>query len=195
MSLSRVVFAAPARQALRVSGWNCPREGRNCKRQPGEAARSVLARARTGVGRNWRHVRRTFAFCRGKGSHSRSCVTGNQGVPESLKLISKSLCDARKFYAPKATAIWSQVFYQYANRLAHHYFLTEVNDVKSVLVFLYFLNANDMPDPASESEWDGAVRLIHAAAGATEGPHALWRVRCVFGCETAAIVAHDSARR
>src|SRR5262249_35112803 len=59
---------------------------------------------------------------------------------ESLKLISKSLCDARKFYAPKATAIWSSVFYQYANRLAHHYFLTKLNGLSSSLVFLYFVN-------------------------------------------------------
>jgi len=42
----------------------------------------------------------------------------------SLKLINKSLTEARKFYAPRATANWSNLFYQYANRLAHHYFLT-----------------------------------------------------------------------
>jgi hypothetical protein len=84
---------------------------------------------------------------------------------ESLKLISKSLCEARRFYAPKATAIWNNVFYQYANRLAHHYFLTEVNGLTSSLVFLYFVNARDMQGPVSEEEWHGAIRLVHAVLG------------------------------
>jgi len=83
----------------------------------------------------------------------------------SLKLINKSLTQARKFYAPRATANWSKLFYQYANRLAHHYFLRRVNGVPSLLVFLYFVNADDMLGPMSEEEWHGAVRLIHAVLG------------------------------
>ena len=61
--------------------------------------------------------------------------------------------------------MWSNVFYQYANRLAHHYFLTEANGLPSALVFLYFVNAYDMLGPMSEEEWHGAVRLIHAVLG------------------------------
>lgn len=85
--------------------------------------------------------------------------------PTSVDLIGKSLGEARSFYAPRATASWSNLFYQYANRLAHHYFLKQVNSVPSVLVFLYFLNADDMLGPMSEEEWRGAVRLIHAVLG------------------------------
>jgi len=88
--------------------------------------------------------------------------------PASVDLIGKSLGEARHFYAPKATATWSNLFYQYANRLAHHYFLTQVNSVPSVLVFLYFVNADDMLGPMSEEEWRGAVRLIHAVLGLTK---------------------------
>jgi hypothetical protein len=85
----------------------------------------------------------------------------------SLDLIGQSLDEANHFYAPRATASWSKskLFYQYANRLAHHYFLRRVNDVPSVLVFLYFVNADDMLGPMSEEEWHGAVRLIHAVLG------------------------------
>jgi hypothetical protein len=83
----------------------------------------------------------------------------------SRVLIDKSLGDARDFYAPRATAIWSNVFYQYANRLAYHYFLKKINGVPSALVFLYFVNADDMLGPKSEEEWHGAVRLIHAVLG------------------------------
>ncbi len=83
----------------------------------------------------------------------------------SRALIDKSLGEARHFYAPKETATWSNLFYQYANRLAHHYFLTQVNSMPSILVFLYFVNADDMLGPMSKEEWRGAVRLIHAVLG------------------------------
>ncbi len=83
----------------------------------------------------------------------------------SIELIAKSLGEARRYYAPRATATWSSLFYQYANRLAHHYFLTQLNSVPSVLVFLYFVNADDMLGPMTEEEWRGAVRLIHAVLG------------------------------
>lgn len=83
----------------------------------------------------------------------------------SRKLIERSLTEARRFYAPRATCVWSSIFYQYANRLAHHYFLREVNGVPGVLAFLYFVNADDMLGPMSEEEWRGAARLIHAVLG------------------------------
>ena len=83
----------------------------------------------------------------------------------SLPLINRSLKEARRSYAPKATADWSGLFYQYANRLTHHYFLNRVNRVPTVLVFLYFVNDTTMKGPESEAEWRGAVRLLHAALG------------------------------
>jgi hypothetical protein len=83
----------------------------------------------------------------------------------SLQLITGSLSEARRWYASKATAAWDGLFYQYANRLAHHYFLRKVNGVAAVLVFLYFLNDRDMDGPTTEAEWRGASRLIRAALG------------------------------
>ena len=88
--------------------------------------------------------------------------------PESRELIEQSLAEARRFYAPKATAHWGDIFYQYANRLAHHYFLNQVNGVPSRLVFLYFVNADDMLGPTTEAEWHGAIRLIHTVLGLPE---------------------------
>jgi len=84
---------------------------------------------------------------------------------ESQKLIKLSLDAARQFYAPRARADWSNLFYQYANRLAYQYFLREINNIRSTLVFLYFLNADDMLGPSSEEEWQGASHLIHAVLG------------------------------
>jgi hypothetical protein len=88
-----------------------------------------------------------------------------RATPTSKALIEQSLARARRFYAPKAKAVWSGLFYQYANRLAHHYFVTRINGVPSILAFLYFVNADDMLGPMSEEEWHGAVRLIHAVLG------------------------------
>ena len=96
----------------------------------------------------------------------------------SRALIDQSLIEARRFYAPRATAVWSNLFYQYANRLAYQYFLRRLNDVRSTLIFLYFLNADDMLGPMSEEEWHGAVRLIHAVLGVPKDlkPHGVFDV-------------------
>lgn len=83
----------------------------------------------------------------------------------SLEKIERALKEARRFYAPKATALWSGIFYQYANRLAHQYFLRQVNTVDSRLVFLDFINATDVGGPSTVCEWEGATRLIHAVLG------------------------------
>jgi hypothetical protein len=83
----------------------------------------------------------------------------------SLAQIQAALQEARRFYAPDSAADWHGVFYQYANRLAHHYFLTQVNRLDSRLVFLYFLNAEDVRGPSSITEWEAVTKLIHAALG------------------------------
>lgn len=85
--------------------------------------------------------------------------------PKSLSRIKSGLEAARKYYAPKSTSSWTDIFYQYANRLAFHYFLQHLNGIPSILVFLYFLNARDMNGPSSTLEWEGAIRLLHAVLG------------------------------
>ncbi len=110
-------------------------------------------------------------------AHIPEAVTpGTKAVSSvSQTMIKQSLDEARDFYAPKSTAEWNNLFYQYANRLAHQYFLRKLNSVPSILVFLYFLNADDMLGPMSEEEWQGAVRLIHAVLGLPKGPRDLAR--------------------
>lgn len=60
---------------------------------------------------------------------------------------------------------WSLRFYQYANRLAHAYLLQQLNDVPTILVFLYFVGDKDMNGPASRAEWEGAIQVLHEALG------------------------------
>lgn len=104
-------------------------------------------------------------FVEAKAHIPEAASPATKASPESKRLIDQSLANARSFYAPKATAAWSSVFYQYANRLAYQYFLKERNQLQSTLVFLYFLNDNQMHGPTSKEEWKGAVSLIHAVLG------------------------------
>lgn len=89
----------------------------------------------------------------------------SKASPASMALIQASLKEARAHYAPRATADWSQSFYQYANRLAFQYFLATVNGLPSRMVFLDFYNATDVDGPDNADEWRGATRLIHALLG------------------------------
>jgi hypothetical protein len=72
---------------------------------------------------------------------------------------------AKRYFAPRSKSDWTGLFYQYANRLAYQFYLRKLNEIQSSLVFLYFTNAVDMGGPATEEEWHGASRLIHAIMG------------------------------
>ncbi len=89
----------------------------------------------------------------------------SKATPASRKLIDASLAAARHHLAPRSKAIWGELFYQYANRLAFQFFLRRNNRIDSHLVFLDFTNATDVNGPASEEEWHGAIRRIHAVLG------------------------------
>ncbi len=87
---------------------------------------------------------------------------GSTAVAEqSIRLISSSLEKVRRRIAPRSSASWTDTFYQYTNRLAHQYFFRELNDIDSVLVFLNFLNAEEMNGPRTMEEWHGAIKLMH----------------------------------
>lgn len=90
---------------------------------------------------------------------------GTKASPASRELIEQSLHRARRFYARRSKAEWTSTFYQYANRLAFQYFLRELNGVDSRLVFLAFLNAEEVGGPSTAEEWYGATRLLHTVLG------------------------------
>jgi len=89
----------------------------------------------------------------------------SQASPASLERIKAALSEARSFYAQGASADWHLVYYQYANRLAHHYLLKHVNGKDSRLVFLYFLNDVEMKGPSSIREWEEVTARVHDALG------------------------------
>jgi len=88
--------------------------------------------------------------------------------PASLAAIRKSLELTALHLGVSGRSDWSGTFYQYANRLAHLYFLHEVNKIKSWLVFLYFVGDETIagrPGPTSEREWRAALEVLHGALG------------------------------
>jgi hypothetical protein len=92
----------------------------------------------------------------------------SQAGEVSRRKIRAALEEARKFYAPRSNKIWFEHFYQYCNRLALQYFLSEVNKIPSKLIFLDFYNVREMNGPTSREEWTGASKLIHAFLGLPE---------------------------
>jgi hypothetical protein len=89
----------------------------------------------------------------------------SQASPESLRRIRAACDEAKSFYGAPPSVSWVGPYYQYANRLAHLYFLREVNQLNAHLVFLYFLNDPDTQGPASAQLWRPAIDEAHATLG------------------------------
>ena len=86
---------------------------------------------------------------------------------KSLQKIRKALDETKDFLRVSSKADWSKCFYQYANRLAHLYFLRECNKVDATLVFVYFVGDTSVPgrDPVSREGWQTAIELAHHHLG------------------------------
>ncbi|MFZ5453768.1 MAG: hypothetical protein ACOZF2_18085 [Thermodesulfobacteriota bacterium] len=78
---------------------------------------------------------------------------------KSLKIISDSLAETQRWLNCREPHIdWKYGFYQYANRLAHLYFLREKAQKEAYLVFLYFVE-DSTHIPTSEETWKSALKL------------------------------------
>ena len=78
-----------------------------------------------------------------------------------LRKIGEALDETREFLRVSADTDWSKCFYQYANRLAHLYFLRELNKVDAVLVFVYFVGDTTVSgtSPVTREGWESAIGL------------------------------------
>jgi hypothetical protein len=99
-------------------------------------------------------------------AHTPEIVSSPSGATEpALSLIRQSLAATKAFVGSDAPCDWAATFYQYTNRLAHLYFLRELNALPAFLVFIYFTHAPDVAEAPSEAEWRGALRLLHSYLG------------------------------
>ena len=91
----------------------------------------------------------------------------------ALLKIHESLARVKSFVNSKSQADWSASFYQYANRLAHLYWLREVNGHDAYLVNLFFVNDKEMNGPESVAEWQAAIRLQEVLLGVRQTNYSL----------------------
>ena len=102
----------------------------------------------------------------------------------SLLKIGRAFDDTKTFLRIRRATDWSNCFYQYANRLAHLYFLRELNKVNATLVFIYFIDdTTRVPDaePVSRDGWQAAISLaLHHLGIRTSFPWVRDNVADVF---------------
>ena len=94
-------------------------------------------------------------------AHIAEMVTApSQARGESARQkIQERLATVKNFVNSKSPADWSTSFYQYANRLAHLYWMRELNGHDAYLVNLFFVNDREMNGPQSVAEWQTAIQL------------------------------------
>ena len=98
-------------------------------------------------------------------SHTKELVsTLGASSHRSISLISLSLNKTKKFVGSSSdkSVDWTVGVYQYANRLAHLYFLNKLNGFDAYLILLYFLKdkereAGDTHVPRTELEWESVI--------------------------------------
>lgn len=86
----------------------------------------------------------------------------------SKTLIDKSFREVKSFLKIRSSTDWSQIFYQYANRLAHLYLLREANRIPAYLVFIYFMGDKEVEGPATKEEWVSAIQVVEGVLGLHE---------------------------
>ncbi|MBR9802641.1 hypothetical protein GYB59_13570 [bacterium] len=90
---------------------------------------------------------------------------------ESKPAILDSLGEVQQFMRigekRRRPELWFNAFYQYANRIAHLYYLRELNGIPTHLICLDIINDPDSGEDAVKSadEWKSLVRLAEACLG------------------------------
>ena len=84
--------------------------------------------------------------------------------PRSVALIDASLRRAKDYFGVDQAADWKGPLYQYANRLAHVYFLREVLGREAVLVNACFVGDAE-PRSTTRGAWDTALQDVKRGLG------------------------------
>jgi hypothetical protein len=97
-------------------------------------------------------------------SHIREIYgNGCQAAGASLYKIDRALAETKQWLEVREDADWLGPLYQYANRLAHLYFLLKKVGRPAWLVNLYFLD--DPIGPATKQEWRSEIHNIKDSLG------------------------------
>jgi len=82
---------------------------------------------------------------------------------KSLEQIKRSLTTVKHSLKVKRKAEWLGEYYQYANRIAHLYFLDIVGQVPTWMVFLYFVGDVKQRGPSTVVEWTASLDKMREA--------------------------------
>src|SRR4030042_3112489 len=85
--------------------------------------------------------------------------------PQSIKKITNSLDEVKKYLNISDTIDWTGKFYQYLNGIAHLYYLREKNKLKAHLLFIFFINDITVHGPKTRDEWLGAIQTMECYLG------------------------------
>lgn len=83
----------------------------------------------------------------------------------SLQMIKSAMDQIRGYLQVSSKADWTQVFYQYTNRICHLYYLDQLNRIPAYLVNVYFVGDKSVSGPNTEEEWRGAITVVKEYLG------------------------------
>jgi hypothetical protein len=98
---------------------------------------------------------------------------------DSRAKIVTALTEAAAAIGAKPKAEWVETFYQYANRLAHLYFLHK-DDVPAELVLVNFVGDAEMGGPLDAREGEAAYRVVNHVMGISERAPLMRRVIHIY---------------
>ena len=108
-------------------------------------------------------------------AHIKEAVTDKSKAKSetSIAKIKAALTQTKQACAPSSEVEWSDNFYQYANRLAHLYWLRELNNLPAYMVFVYFIGDTERNGPQTRQEWEGAIKLLETFMGIRQSQNKL----------------------
>jgi hypothetical protein len=89
--------------------------------------------------------------------------------PASARRIETAFARVQAALGITPAAPWDRTFYQYANRIAHLWWL-RAQGINAHLVLIGFLHDPDLNGPATAADWHTAISGAEAALGLTPNP-------------------------
>ena len=98
-------------------------------------------------------------------AHADELQTASSAGPDSLVMIERAFAELASAWGVQLTPAWTTTYYQYANRLAHAFFLNELNARPAILAFVNCIGDVTMHGPTSRQEWEDTIESVHRALG------------------------------
>lgn len=86
---------------------------------------------------------------------------GTNARSTSKEQIELALSNTKNYLRVDDNIEWTNTYYQYANRIAHLYFLREVCRKETFLINIYFVNDTNVNGPQKRQEWESAINILH----------------------------------